>query len=218
MRHISILSISFRAAPPVPQPARAYPASEMNTSGHDPPAGQNLAGAAAEWSLGRLLSMAARLVEQDWNSWLASRGMTHAGLLALHVLGTGPHTQRELAAASMVEEQTMSRVLDRLERAGHVTRQRDPADRRRLIVQSTEAGRQAYRAAIDADVANTIITSRLGEPEAFRRLLIQLIIGLLAARGEPVPGSLRAESANPGTHHRDQQPITRQDQRRTGPE
>lgn len=155
--------------------------------------------------------MAARLVEQDWDNWLASRGITHAGLLALHVLRTGPHTQRELAAASMVEDQTMSRVLDRLERAGHVTRQRDPADRRRLIVRSTPAGQQAYRAAIYADVANTIITDRLDEPETFRRLLIQLIISLLAARGEPAPGSLRAESASQDTHHRGQQRITRQD-------
>ena len=214
MLTISILSISLLYGTAIPRPARrparpaAYPAIEMN---HDPAAGQNLASAAPEWSLGRLLSMAARLVEQDWNNWLASRGMTHAGLLVLHVLGTGPHTQRELAAASMVEEQTMSRVLDRLERAGHVTRQRDPADRRRLIVRSTTAGQQAYRAAIDADVANTIITDRLDEPEAFRRMLVQLIISLLAARGELAPGSLLAESASPDTHHQGQRPITRQD-------
>ncbi len=155
-----------------------------------------MASDAPEWSLGRLLSMAARLVEQDWNNWLASRGMTHAGLLALHVLETGPHTQRELAAASMVEEQTMSRVLDRLERAGHVTRERDPEDRRRLIVRSTTTGRQAYRAAIDADVANTIITDGLEESDAFRRMLIQLILSLLAVRGEPAPDSLLAESGH----------------------
>ena len=55
-----------------------------------------------------------------------TRDMTHAGLLALHALRSGPRAQRELAAASMVEEQTMSKVLDRLERAGYVTRERDP--------------------------------------------------------------------------------------------
>ena len=43
----------------------------------------------------------------------------------------------------MVEEQTMSRVLDRLERAGYVTRQRDTADRRRLVVRRTRAPAQA---------------------------------------------------------------------------
>lgn len=171
----------------------------MNNSGDVPAAGHDRAGTAPEWSLGRLLSMAARLVEQDWNNWLAGRGMTHAGLLALHVLGTGPHTQRELAAASMVEEQTMSRVLDRLERAGHVSRERDPGDRRRLIVRATAAGRQAYRGAIEADVANTIIADRLDQPEAFRRTLIQLIVSLLTERGEPVPASLLDEPAGRDT-------------------
>jgi len=151
---------------------------------------------AAEWSLGRLLSMAARLVEQDWNSWLASRDLTHAGLLALHVLRSGPRAQRELAAASMVEEQTMSKVLDRLERAGYVTRDRDPADRRRLVVRSTPAGERAYQGAIDADVANTIVTAQLDDPGTFRCQLIQLITGLLAARGERVPDSLAAPSAD----------------------
>ena len=134
--------------------------------------------------------MAARLVEQDWNSWLASRGMTHAGLLALHVLRTGPHTQRELAAACMVEEQTISRVLDRLAREGHVTRERDLADRRRLVVRGTPAGLRAYRDAIEADVANTIVSRQLPEPEDFRQMLVRLIVGLLADRGEQAPSSL----------------------------
>src|SRR5512133_1871829 len=65
-----------------------------------------------DWSLGRLLSTAARLVEHDWNSWLASHELTHAALLALHALRHGPLTQRQLAAANRVEEQTMSRALN----------------------------------------------------------------------------------------------------------
>lgn len=162
----------------------------MSASSQEPAADSGVHGDAGEWSLGRLLSMAARLVEQDWNSWLASQGLTHAGLVALHVLQDGPRTQRELAAASMVEEQTMSRVLDRLARAGHVTRQRDPADRRRLVVRASPAGLEAYRLAIATDVANTIIASHLEDPTVLRALLIQLITGLLASRGEPVPDSL----------------------------
>ena len=93
----------------------------------------------------------------------------------------------------------MSKVLDRLERAGYVTRERDIADRRRLVVRRTPAGERADRGAIDADVANTIVTTRLDDPGAFRRQLIQLIAGLLAARGESVPDSLTAPSADPAT-------------------
>ena len=176
----------LRLASPAAYAARDMSASDPDTTGD-----------AAEWTLGRLLSMAARLVEQEWNSWLATRDMTHAGLLALHALRSGPRAQRELAAASMVEEQTMSKVLDRLERAGYVTRDRDPADRRRLVIRCTPAGERAYRGAIDADVANTIVTARLDDAGAFRRQLIQLIAGLLAARGESVPDSLAAPSADP---------------------
>jgi len=168
----------------------------MNTSDPGP------ADSAADWSFGRLLSMAGRLVEQEWNSWLADRDLTHAGLLALHALRFGPCAQRELAAASMVEEQTMSKVLDRLERAGYVTRDRDTADRRRLVVRRTPAGEQAYRGAIDADVANTIVTARLDDPGTFRRQLIELIAGLLAARGESMPASLAAPPADPAVRPR----------------
>jgi len=168
-----------------------YAAGKMSTADQD-------TGSAAEWSLGRLLSMAARLVEQEWNSWLAGQDLTHAGLMALHALQAGPRAQRELAAASMVEEQTMSRVLDRLERAGYVTRQRDTADRRRLVVQRTPAGERAYRDAIDADVANTIVSAQLDDPGTFRRDLIRLITGLLTARGESAPASLLAASTGTG--------------------
>ncbi len=93
----------------------------------------------------------------------------------------------------------MSKVLDRRERAGYVTRERDTADRRRLVVRRTPAGEAAYRGAVDADVANTIVTARLDDPEAFRGQLIQLIAGLLAARGETVPDSLTAPSADRAT-------------------
>ncbi len=80
----------------------------------------------------------------------------HAGLLTLHALMEGPHTQRELAALSHVEEQTMSRVLDRLERSGHVTRERDPRDRRRLAVRATPAGGRAYRTAVEVGAADGV--------------------------------------------------------------
>ncbi len=166
----------------------------MSTSSQDAATSGNVPVDAAEWSMGRLLSMAARLVEQDWNSWLASRGMTHAGLLALHMLQAGSHTQRELAAASMVEEPTMSRVLDRLAREGHVTRERDPADRRRLVVSATPAGLAAYREAIEADVANTIVTRHVDEPEALRGMLVCLITGLLSDRRGQATGSLRGHA------------------------
>jgi len=135
-------------------------------------------GGPAGWSLGRLLSTAARLVEHDWNAWLAERGITHAGLLALHALDEGPLTQRRLAAASRVEEQTMSRVLDRLERTGHVERRRDTVDRRRLVVSLTPSGRDVLGQILAADIADVLVAEHLQDPVGFRAELVRLVSGV----------------------------------------
>ena len=76
----------------------------------------------AAWPTGRLLATAARATENRWHAALDGLGLTHAGLVALHLLDDGPLAQADLARAARVEAQTMSRTLDRLERAGHVRR------------------------------------------------------------------------------------------------
>ena len=130
------------------------------------------------WSLGRLLSTAARLVEHDWNAWLAERGLTHAGLLALDALEGGALTQRQLAAASRVEEQTMSRVLDRLARTGHVERRRDTVDRRRLVVSLTRSGRDVLDQIKSTDIADVLVAEHLADPAAFREELVRLVTAI----------------------------------------
>ena len=85
----------------------------------------------ASWPTGRLLSTAARAVEHAWAEALATLGVTHAGLIALHLLRDGPLSQIQLARSAHVETQTMSRTLERLEREGLVSRAPDPDDRRR---------------------------------------------------------------------------------------
>jgi DNA-binding MarR family transcriptional regulator len=132
--------------------------------------------------MGRLLSTAARLIEHEWNAALAGLDLTHAGLLTLHALVEGPHTQRQLAGLSHVEEQTMSRVLDRLERSGYVTRERDTRDRRRLLVELTPYGEAAYRNAVDSGTADALVSDRVADPERFRADLVELVRRLLAAQ------------------------------------
>jgi DNA-binding MarR family transcriptional regulator len=73
-------------------------------------------GPMGEWPTGRLLVTAARLVEHAWLDGLAEHGLSHAGLIALHLLGEEPTNQTDLAERARVENQTMSRTLDRLER------------------------------------------------------------------------------------------------------
>ena len=139
--------------------------------------------APSQWPTGRLLSTAARMVEREWNAHLAAHHLTHAGLLALDALAAGPRTQRSLAAACRVEEQTMRRVLERLERDGYVRRARDGADRRRLVIEATDSGRETLRSALADDAANTIVESVVSDADELRGQLIQLVDRL--SRGGP---------------------------------
>lgn len=129
-------------------------------------------GPMAEWPTGRLLSTAARLVEHAWLDALDERELSHAGLIALHLLGAEPTNQTDLAERARVENQTMSRTLDRLERGGYVLRERDPRDRRRHIVTRTMTGTKVWESArtLEKDVFPTIT-----DPEGLRSSLLELI-------------------------------------------
>jgi DNA-binding MarR family transcriptional regulator len=136
------------------------------------------------WATGRLLSAAARLVEHEWNAYLAQWDLNHASLAALHVLLGGPLTQRELAAAVQVEDQTMSRTVERLERSGYVERRRDEADRRRITVTLTASGRATCLRAGDVQVAEGLFAGAVQDLPALRTALSQ-IIGHLSSQRWP---------------------------------
>jgi len=124
------------------------------------------------WPTGRLLSTAARLVEHAWAEALEARGLTHAGLIALHFLEAGPLNQSELARLAKVEAQTMSRTIERLERRGLVRRAADPGDRRRLIVTRTDEGSAAWASTrlLESDVFPAV-----SEPAQLRARLLEII-------------------------------------------
>ncbi|WP_316317749.1 MarR family winged helix-turn-helix transcriptional regulator [Clavibacter michiganensis] len=143
----------------------------------------------ASWPTGRLLSTAARAVEHAWSEALATLGVTHAGLIALHLLRDGPLSQIQLARSAHVETQTMSRTLERLEREGLVSRAPDPADRRRHVVARTEAGAEAWER---AQALEQDVVPELARSEEMRRGLIDVI----RAAGRPSPGDA-ASPASP---------------------
>lgn len=69
-----------------------------------------------------------------------------AGLSALSVLVfAGPQTMGRLARAEQVTRPTMTRLVASLERCGMVTRERDPADGRGVVVRPTAVGRSVMR-------------------------------------------------------------------------
>ncbi|MDI9915608.1 MarR family transcriptional regulator [Rhodococcus sp. IEGM 1379] len=124
------------------------------------------------WPTARLLSTAARAVERRWADALTELGLTHAGLIVLHLIELGVSTQAELARNAHVEAQTMSRTVDRLERAGHITRSPDTVDRRRHVVHVTPEGHALWQRARGLEAA---VFPAVADPEALRTALLQII-------------------------------------------
>jgi MarR family transcriptional regulator, organic hydroperoxide resistance regulator len=130
----------------------------------------------SRYPIGRLLSMAARRVEHSWERVLREHGLTSAGLVVLHVLAERTATQRDIARACGVTDQTASRTTERLERLGYVSRRVDPGDERRKTVAITPDGRRVYEALLDRERTDPGLTAAVGDDEpVLRRLLIALI-------------------------------------------
>jgi DNA-binding MarR family transcriptional regulator len=129
-----------------------------------------------DWHIGRLLTAAARMLERAFDADIAELGITHAGFRVLDALGDGPLPQHALAIRCQVQAQTLSRILDGLERDGHVLRQRDDQDRRRVLVHSTEEGDDLLKRARSLSVDRLdVFPSDQEDTAACRRVLVQII-------------------------------------------
>ncbi|MEY9926610.1 DNA-binding MarR family transcriptional regulator [Catenulispora sp. GP43] len=76
------------------------------------------------------------------NREIADRmGVTASDLDCLHVLHQqGPATAAELARAVGLTPGSVSRMIDRLDAAGCITRTDDPEDRRRVLIEASSEG------------------------------------------------------------------------------
>jgi DNA-binding MarR family transcriptional regulator len=109
--------------------------------------------------------------------------------VTLTTLRNGPMPQQELCISMHLDPNNCVLLLNEMEAAGHVRRTRDPADRRRHIVEVTEEGREAL-ARSDAAL-NTVEDQVLGplspeERETLRRLLDRALAGDPAEQSIPV--------------------------------
>lgn len=127
------------------------------------------------WPTGRLLSTAARLVEHSWEQVLRSQDMTHAGLIVLHSIAMSPASQRDIAKKARVTDQTMSRTVDRLERAGYVTRDTDPRDERRRLIAITASGQATYKRLLELEKDEAALAFGAGDVSALREQLLRLV-------------------------------------------
>lgn len=143
-----------------------------------------------QWPTGRLISAVARRIERDWDAHLAGWDLNHASLPVLYLLAGGPRSQRELAGASGVTEQTMSRIIARLDRTGYIERRAHTLDRRRYEVVLTESGRQALAEAGDPRVAEQMSIRGLSRAQVEQ--LRQILAVMLAQRARPDDPDLSA--------------------------
>jgi DNA-binding MarR family transcriptional regulator len=94
-------------------------------------------------SIGFLLSKAAGLVTADFEDALRAYGIRprEYGVLTL-VEERGPQSQQRISERLQIDRTTMVAIIDSLEKAGLVTRVRDPEDRRRYAVTLSDRGRE----------------------------------------------------------------------------
>ncbi|MEU7070692.1 MarR family transcriptional regulator [Streptomyces narbonensis] len=93
--------------------------------------------------LGFLLSFRGELTGARIRAALGVVGLHPRKAMTLMRLAPGAMSQRELAAVMEVDPSQLVAILNELESEGLAERRRDPADRRRHIVEITPAGAEA---------------------------------------------------------------------------
>lgn len=81
-----------------------------------------------------LLARASFVVSSEFHERLRARGVSVPVWRVLAMLSGGPETVTALAEACLLQQPTMTKVLDRMERDGLVKRQQDGRDRRLVRV------------------------------------------------------------------------------------
>jgi DNA-binding MarR family transcriptional regulator len=119
-------------------------------------------------------------------------GMRLRQLLVLSYLDRrAPARQQELCETLMVDANNCVLLLNELEDAGWVERRRDPADRRRHVVELTDGGRLALARAREAQEAledEMLAGLDAGEREQLRALLFKALQHLHERAPAPTAG------------------------------
>lgn len=139
------------------------------------------------------LAVASREVVSLYRPLLEPLGLTHPQYLVMVALWENDVSLsvKQLTRLLKLEAPTLSPLLKRLEVAGLVERQRDPADERSLLVTLTDRGRALREPA--ARVPSTIVAQlgmTLPELKALQDVLSQVIARAKAQEarpGDPVP-------------------------------
>lgn len=128
-----------------------------------------------------LLARASHAVSSEFHDRLRARGVTVPVWRVLATLSGGPETVTALADACLLQQPTMTKVLDRMEREGLVRRQQDGRDRRLVRVSLAPRG--------EAMVGELLAAARAHEAEVVARhpdaaAIKDLLRALIARQGQ----------------------------------
>jgi DNA-binding MarR family transcriptional regulator len=137
-----------------------------------------LSTAASDGPVSNALIRVTRLHVMRTRQLLQGLGL-HPGheLLLMHLWDTGPQRQTDLAAEFDTDSASMTRTVQRLERAGFIRRRPDPNDGRATLVESTPAG-MALRGRIEQLWAELEADTVGDMPAGQRRELLRGLQGL----------------------------------------
>jgi len=91
--------------------------------------------------LAYLLARASHLVSGEFHKRLEAQRVPVMTWRVLAALWDGPKSAREVADIILQKQPTVSKLLERLERQGLLSRETDAGDRRRIAVSLTDSGR-----------------------------------------------------------------------------
>ena len=139
--------------------------------------------------VGQQLQQIAILTRKSASHLGAALGINQTDMAALeHLITDGPLPPTELAARLSVTTAGITQVIDRLERAGHVVRERQLEDKRRVLVRPLPASvAQAYR-----HIAPMLggLSTVLGALEGQDRAVVEAFLGkVIEVYRNTLPGS-----------------------------
>lgn len=137
--------------------------------------------------LSYLLAQASHAIYREFDAKVRAAGFSSLEWRVLATLSDGGGvTIGELAAEVLAQQPTLTKLVDRMERAGLVERRADPADLRRTLVFETERGRTKVGPLLAAAQAH-----ERGALDGFARHEIEALKRALRALRAP-PGAARA--------------------------
>jgi DNA-binding MarR family transcriptional regulator len=122
-----------------------------------------------------LLGKAGAVARQHWTATLARTGVSPSQFMVLMALAeTGPVCQQFLARVIGIDPRNIVPILDSLEARGLVSRETDPADRRRRVIELAPAGQHlvAELSALGEQTERELLAPvPLADQESLRRIL-----------------------------------------------